>query len=382
MRSPRALACPHCGGTVSPPASTRRVECRFCGRAHYYAGEEFLPALAFRPAVAEEYLRETVQRLFRSPYLPRDFAKRALLLDSRRSYIPYYLFTGKRGGLLTGGRERVMTRMVPAGIDLSQPEGPFGAGRPSRARQRVETFREEDARVVLGDFRYLYPGASLGGWSIADEALRQEVLSRLDEAEPAIPGDLARGAEVVDPDLPMEHLVEKGVAAREATGNLEVLDLQAAVVYVPVRTLTFRFEGALFTLRLDELGSRPLGGRLPFRRDWSYLLGVPLVAGMGWFTGLALKILGLMPASEWLRAALTPPVAMAFGFFALLAAAVLTAGLTAAWGLMRRPYGVGVTPEGLRVELVGEGHPSPIAPLTDLLWRLIEGFLVGAGRRS
>lgn len=382
MRAPRALACPNCGGTVPPPASSRRVECRFCGRAHYYAGEEFLPTLAFRPAVDEAYLRETVQGFFRSRYLPADFRKRALLLETRRSYLPYYLFTGKRGGLLTGGRERVVTRTLQFQTDTPVTGSPFGTPRASmRARQKVETVREEDARVVLGDFRYLYPAAALGGWGLQDESLRREVLARLDEAEPSVPGELARGAEVVDPDLPMEHLVEKGVAAREATGDLEILDIQPAVVYVPVQSLTFRYGGEYFTLRVDELSGRPLGGRLPFRRDWAYLLGIPLVAGMGWFTGLALKVFGLMPAAQWLKTAMDPRAAAVLGFFFLLAAALLTTGLTAAWGLMRRPYAVGVTPEGPRVELAGEAHPSPLGPLTDLLWQLLQGLLSGSGRR-
>jgi len=380
VRSPRALACPQCGGSVAPPLATRRVVCRYCGRAHYYAGEDFLPTLVLPPTLSESALRDTVLALFRSRYLPADFARRALLVQARRSYLPFYLLTGKRGGLLTAGNERVKVSMRPLGME-SEISSPYG-GRPARyPRQRVETVREEDTRVVLGDFRYLYCAAATPDWQFLDEDLRREALAHLEEAQAVSPGELAKEGEVLDPDIPLAHLVEKGVAAREAKGDLKILDLQPTLLYLPFQTLTVRYGSDYYTVRVDERSGLAMGGRLPFRRDWAHLMGIPLVAGMGWLTGLALKLLGIAPASEWVRVLLTPPAAFVIALALLIPAGLVAAGLSVAWSLVRRPYSVGVSQDGLRIELDGPVPESPLQPFTEGVWTFVKLLLESGGRR-
>jgi len=343
-------------------------------------GEDFLPTLTLAPLLSDAALRETVLREFRSPYVPSDFARKALLIQARRTYMPFYFLTGKRGGLLTAGRERVVTRLRP--LDLAvESSGPYGAGPARFQRQRVETVREEDARVVLGDFRYLYCAVSTPEWQFQDDEMRREALAHLGEARAVPPGELAAQGEVLDPDIPLAHLIEKGVSAREATGDLKILDLQPALVYLPVQTLTVRYGREYFTVRVDERTGSVLGGRLPFRRDWTFLLGLPLVAGMGWLTGLALKLFGLAPASEWVRVLLTPPAAFVLALVLLFPVALLSAGLSLAWSLMRQPFYVQLSPDGARLELDGPAPQSPLQPVTDTLWNLVKLVLESGGRR-
>ncbi len=371
MKSPRALGCPKCGGTLAPPLAERRLSCGFCGQALYYAAEEFLPTLALEPEVSEAAVRARVLRLFKSPYLPRDLASRALLLQSRRSFLPFYLLTGKRGGVLTAGRERIVRRWRP---DLEHSADMGGPAARAYRTSKVDTVWEEDARVVLGDFFYVYPASAFEGFDLPEEAVRGKIVSRLERARPAAPADLARGAEVVDPDLPLSLVVEKGVASCEGTGGLKMLDLHPAVVYVPVQVLTFRYGKELFRLVVEELEGQPLSGQLPFRRDWGYLLGLPVVALLGYLAGLFLRGLGVVPAAEAVRLLFAPPILLMVGFFLLVATGLVSAALGVAWDLVRKPYVARITPAGLRLELAGESPPSPLQPVIDTVFGILKSL--------
>lgn len=379
MRAPRAIACPHCGGTVAPPLASRKVACRFCGESHYYLGEDFLPCLAFAPGVEEPLARGRILALFRSALLPTDFSRKALLVRSWRSYIPFYLLTGKRGGILTAGRERVQLGVRPINLE-AEGGGPY-AGRPLRYQHpKVKTIREEDARVVLGDFRYLYSAASLSSWGLRDEALREELLRNLDAARPSSKAVLAKDGEVVDPDIPLQQLVEKGVSAQEASGDMKILDLQPTLIFVPVRTFVFRYGEEYFLVRAEEISGAPLGGVLPFRRDWYALLGLPMVAALGLVTGLSLKIFGLAPASELFRAMITlgPFPCILF----LGGAAILGMGLSTAWEIMRRPSRVRLTSTGLRWETAAAPVNDPFGGFSEFCWNLLKTIAEARNPRS
>lgn len=351
---------------MAPPLASRRVACRFCGESHYYVGEEFLPCRAFAPGVGESEVRARILGLFRNALLPTDFSKRALLVRSWRSYIPFYLLTGKRGGVLTAGRERVVFEQRTAIVESET----LTASSAMRMPAKVKTLREEDTRVVMGDFRYLYSAASLSSWELRDEGLREEILRNLDGAKPSSKAELAKDGEVVDADIPLNQLVEKGVAAQEASGDMKILDLQPTLIFVPVRTFVFRYGEEYFLVRAEELSGAPLGGMLPFRRDWYALVGLPIVAALGLLTGLSLKVFGVAPASELFKAAVAfgPLTVMVF----LGGGTLLGLGLSTAWEIMRRPSRVRLTPSGLRWETLAMSTTDPFGGFSTFCWNLLK----------
>lgn len=377
MSAPRALQCSLCGGTVPPPLGGRRVVCSFCGRALYYTADDFIPSLVIEPEVPQDKLRENVQRLLRHPYLPADVRHKALLVRARRSYIPFYLLAGKRGGVLQAGKERIVTK---ARSLMDRVETGYNLPARSVTSTRVETVREEDSRVVLGDYLYLYAASALRGWDIRDDELRGLVMERLQKAVAAAPEEMAKQGEVIAPDIPLALVVEKGVASFERGGELKVLDQHVFVIYVPVVTFTFRYGRELYSVVAEELSGQPLSGYLPFRRDWGLLIGIPLVGVIGYLTGLFLRALGFLPFASIGKSGAAPHLLIFLGILLTGATALVTTVLSAAWSLIRRPYRVAVVPEGPRLESSGDAISSPLQPVTSACVAIIKALVRGNSR--
>jgi hypothetical protein len=368
MSAPRALACPSCGGTVAPPLGARKTHCSYCGKDLFYTGEDFLPCLVLPRGVTDGDLHQTSLKLFKSPLLPSGLKKKALLLQKHRTYIPFYLLTGKRGGVLATGRERIKTPLPQATI-VDRMAASSG-DRVSSGYQfsRPEVVVEEDSRVVLGDFRYLYPAVSLESWDFFDEDLRDVVTANLDAARPASIADLVRDGEVVDANIPLRTIVEKGVASfSKVTGDLKVLELTALVVYVPVQFLTFRYRGEIVSITIEEVQGANLSGRLPFRRDWAFLVGLALIAILAFFVGqFGRTLLEFMGGTEAIRQDWAGTL-KALAVVCAVVGVIVAAGLNAAWVFFRTPFYVRLRKGSAVIASAGEMAPSPLNPVNGLL---------------
>jgi len=379
MSKPRALSCPLCGGVVAPPLSTRRLVCDYCARPLYYTGEDFTPRFSLLPRMDDADHQRACRGLLSHPLAPADLSRRSVLLRKRRTYLPFYLLTGKRGGVLATGREKMATRLP--GADLT-PEriGSGSIAGTAFQQHRREVLVEEDSRVVVGDFKYVYPASALEGWDILDTDLRDAVSANLESAVSVTLAELSRDADVVDPDIPLERIVEKGVGAGSATkGTMALLELEVAVIYVPVMVFSFRYGRQTFTVTLDELRGSRLAGEMPFRSDWAYMLAIPVVAGLGFVLGNLFALAAQVSLHEWV---VSPGLTRAAVFLGLIATGVLTIGLQAAWLLMRTPLVVKVTPAGPRVERAGAPPKNPFAPANALLSFLVKAALTSKRRTS
>jgi hypothetical protein len=235
-----------------------------------------------------------------------------------------------------------------------------------------EVVVEEDSCVVLGDFRYLYPAATLSGWDAGDAGMKDAVLHHLEDAEPVLLADLARSGEVLDADIPLERILEKGVAATEGSGAISVLEVHPMLVYLPLTTFTFRYGRHVFSLTLEEIGGSWVGGTLPFRRDWAFLLGLGMVSLLSLFVG---RVGSLFLTYDW--GAATPTLSIDRSFMA----GVFLLGFSAAWGLVRGPYRVRQRREGQVVELAGPVPKSPLAPVNGAVKWLLATYFELQGRR-
>jgi hypothetical protein len=353
--------------------ASRKIRCPFCGRTLYYAGEDFLPRMVLPPVLEEGEIPSLLGGILGQPLLPPGLAGQARVLERRRLYLPFYLLVGKRGGVLETGRERLVTDALGARLRRFSPLNRLAAasGDPDLAQMagRIERPRvvvEEDSRVVLGDFRYFYPAASLTAWSFDDGDLREAALARLEAARPARLDELAADGEVVDPTIPLETILEKGVAGTSgSSGELAILEVQPALLYLPVAVFSLAWGSRVFEVVISELDGKALSGTLPVRRDWPVAAGVFLTAGAGF-------VLGQMFRALWsASAALTPAEAQAVRPWeaALLAATFLLAagGLDLAWALLRTPFVLRVTGGGTRLDREGPVPPNPLNPLRRLL---------------
>jgi hypothetical protein len=340
MSRPVALNCPHCGGAVGPPVGSRRTACPFCAKPLYYAGEDFLPRFVIRSVLGDDDIQERCRELFRNRVVPTHLSRRATLLKRRRSYLPFYLLTGKRGGVLAVGKERIVAtstydNVIDRMAARSGDPDVVGMVRPSPTK----VVTEEDTRVVLGDYRFLYSASTLSDWDLQDTDLRDTVLSHLEGARPARIGDLVRDGDVVDVDIPLERVITRGVAPGEMEGKW-------------------------------------VAGTLPFRRDWALMVGLPLVGLLGFLVGNAAAGFFKVSLGEWIR---NPGTFRIFLVAAALGAGFVVMGLQAAWVLVRTPFVVRVHSGGLRVEGAAEAPPSPIQPL-DTAYRALFRWLFEAPR--
>ena len=326
------------------------------------------------PHLGEAEHRQACLALFRHPLAPSGLSRHATLLRKHRSYLPFYLLKGKRGGVLAVGKERIVTK-IP-GIDISvECSGGTAGGARTVFRNKSEVQIEEDSRVIVGDFRYAYSAAALEDRDFGDTSLKDVVKEHLGEARPVTLDELAADGEVVDADLPLERIVERGVAAGVGTkGELKVLELEASVVYVPVQTFSFRYGRQTFSVTLEELGGTWLGGQLPFRGDWAHLLSIPLVAMLGLVAGNVLGFALRIPPHEWAQSGIFAQAAL---LAALLVGLAMILGLQAAWFLLRTPLAVRLTPTGPRVEMAGDAPKNPFAPANAIAKFLLENAVKG-----
>ncbi|MGA9751034.1 MAG: hypothetical protein WBS54_04545 [Acidobacteriota bacterium] len=382
MSGPRALSCPACGGTVGPPLTARKTICEFCGKPLFYREPGFLPRYLLPPSMSEQSLQAAARSLLRGRWLPSDLSRRALLVRRQRSYLPFYLLTGKRGGVLATGRERVVQdpgASLPR-LDAAAIHGPF---QRTFERQKTEVRVEEDSRVILGDFRYLYPAAALSNWDLLDVDLRDAVKESLDCAVPADIEELAGQGEVVDVDIPIERILDIGVkAVQSAAGELKVMQLQPTLLYIPVQTLTFRYGGQFYTVTVEEVGGRWVSGHLPFRRDYAVLAGLVMTAGLGFFVGQFLSVIaGAVSAGQELAQGQGRWVVVrVLAVVGVLLFSVIALGLNAAWLMIRAPLVVRLGGGGMKVDAAGPVPRSPMAPVNALLRFFVGAILGGAAK--
>ena len=382
MSGPRALSCPACGGTVGPPLAARKTICDFCGKPLFYREPGFLPRYLLPPSMSEQELQAAARTLLRGRWLPSDLSRKALLVRRQRSYLPFYLLTGKRGGVLATGRERVVQDPAAglARLDEVAIRKPF---QRTFERPKTEVRVEEDSRVILGDFRYIYSAAALTNWDLLDVDLRDAVKESLDRAVPADIAELAGQGEVVDVDIPIERILDIGVkAVQSAAGELKVMQLQPALLYIPVQTLTFRYGGQFYAVTVEEVGGRWMSGHLPFRRDYAVLAGLVMTAGLGFFVGqFLLAIAGAVSAGQELAQGQGRwAVVRVLAVVGALLFSLIALGLNAAWLMIRAPLVVRLGGGGAKVDAAGPVPKSPMAPVNALLRFFVGAILGGAAR--
>jgi len=373
MAGQGVLTCPSCGGAVSPPLGARRIKCAYCDESYFYAGDDFLPRLALEPKVSDSEVKDSILKSFRGLMVPGDLSRRALLLDNRRAYIPFYFLVGKRGGVLKSTSVKRNWR-PPSHIDRMADLSGDPALR-GMTRHRDEGEAVTDSRVVLGNFQFLYSAASLDEWNFEDMDVKDLILERLEEARPVLLSELVAGGEVLDLSKPLDKIVELGVGTFESKGGaLNVLELHAVVVYLPVRIATFRYGRTLFKVVVEETGGKVLSADLPFRRSWAFMAGVGIIAVMGLFTGQFARFMAGAVSSGGINQRDFSGVLHILIVLALIFGPLGLAGINAAWLFFRTPFMVRITPKGSILKDALDTPPSPINPIGRWLKQAVEGY--------
>jgi hypothetical protein len=241
----------------------------------------------------------------------------------------------------------------------------------------VET--EQDSRVVLGDFRYLYSAAALEELDIPAVELQETVQNHLDEMVPVKVKELSSKGEILEPNVPLDRVVEKGVEAwQRGKQEVQVLELTARLIYVPVMEIAFRYRGSVHSIQLDETSGRVLSGHLPFRREWAVILGIPVTAIMGLVLGKTARLVLSGALASGVR---TEDYYLGLVILGFIMALLMGIGLNIAWLLFRTPFQIGLLPGGSQViTTAGSAPGGPLPFLHNFLFKVL-GEVIAGGRR-
>jgi hypothetical protein len=379
------------------------VSCGYCGRRLHYGGDDFIPRLFLKPGLSDQDLQGKFFEILRSPLVPGDLKRRAVVLHKRRLFFPLYWVSGTRGGILSTVSERMVPGHVPRQgylsgarsesfqgeeatlkIEITRSDsmaslsGPLWGEGSGRVRATVE--RMPDARVILGDFSYVYSAAAVKEWDFDGAAIQDLAKEKMGGAQVAILADLAKSGEVLETTIPLERVLEMGVASwgGSAGGGTELIETTARILYLPLMEIVFRYGEQIHRVLLEEINGAPLAGRLPFRRDVALMVGFPAACAMGFILGKTARLLALDPA--W-GSATAWDAAVVWFWFAVLAVVVLGVGLHLVRNLLRAPIDVELmTGGGLKVSAAAGPNELPATPLLRFLASTAESILTGRRR--
>ena len=364
------LNCPFCGGVLSPPLGSRRVNCSFCGEKLYFKSPEFIPRFVLE--ARENNLREKSEQLFKNKIINPSVKKEAVVVSKRVRFIPFYLMSGKKGGVSEPGKERIVYKN-PSKIDLGSDDGStFGK---QYQKLKTETIIEEDSRVVLGDFRYIYNSVSIEDADLGLDELRKTINENLEKIKPVNLEEIAKAGEVITPSITKENIVERGVlSAKGGKEEIEILELQMAIVYYPVLEVTFKFRESYFSITYDLFEDRFLWGMIPCNRKPLVILSLILSSFLGFFFGQFLKFVFIPITFKTVQENL--------GFFVyfgtilfLILSLIFGGGLNIAFLLLKTPFGAKVKPDGLFLSRWGEPPKSFLSPFLRFVLKVLkEGF--------
>lgn len=375
-----ALSCPLCGGAVEPPVDARQISCGYCGRRLHYGGEDFLPRLTIAPALTDEELQRRFFDILRSRLVPGDLRRRAVVIHKRRLFFPLFLLSGTRGGVLHTVKERVVQEFSPRQVRAVEAGSLMFPGAPGNESARTSVESSPDARVVLGDFQYIYSAAAVEEWDFDSAVLQSLARERLPDAEPAVLADLARRGVILEATIPVERALEMGVASwRKGSGEgPEILETTVRLLYVPLVEIVFRYGEQIHRILLEEMTGSALAGRLPFGREMAFAVGIPAAGFLGLLLGKTARMLVFDP--EW-SAGTFGDAATVWIWFALIASVLFAGALQFIWMLLRAPVDVELmTGGGLKLCAKWGADDSPAGPLLRFVAAAAEALLAGVRR--
>ncbi len=363
------LNCPYCGGTLSPPLGMRKVKCLYCNKSLYFKPENYIPRFVMEENKNFD-LKRITEKLFASKLVNPLVRKGSILTSRKKVFVPFYLLTGKRGGVMETGKERIVApNLLKINLD-SQDSFSIGY-----IRNKPEIIVEEDSRVVLSDFRYLYEASTFSESEISQESLRKSIVTNINNLKAVDTSELYKIGEVISPNIPRENIIENGIkSAKGGKDSLEILEMNLAIIYYPLEELLFSFRGSYFKLIFDCINGEFISGVLPCRRNLAVFASLLLSSFLGFFFGQFISFLAIPFTFKEIQKDF--PTSMYIGtiifFFVSI---VFGGGLNIAYLLLKTPFGAKVTPDGLFISKLADPSKSFLSPYLDFIFATLEkGF--------
>lgn len=357
------LNCPHCGGTLPPPIGKRKFKCLYCDKSLYFRSKDFVPRYIIEESKDIEIKKET-EKLFGSKIVNPFVKEEALLVSRKKKFIPFYMLSGKRGGVMEIGKERIV---APNYMKLNlDPQNNISTG---YQRNKPEIIIEEDSRVTLSDFRYIYEAATLDEAGLAQEEIRKAISANMDRLKAASVEELHKKGELISPTISKETIIENGVrSAKAGKDSLEIMEMNISIVYYPVEEMIFSFRDTFFSITFDLVRGKFLWGLLPCRRNLLVYSSLLLSSFLGFFFGQFLSFLFIPFTFKDIQNNFS--FWMYFGTFIFFAfSLIFGGGLNIAYLLLKTPFGARITPDGLFLSKIAEPPKSFLTPYLKFVLR-------------
>jgi hypothetical protein len=363
------LNCPHCGGTLPPPVGKRKVKCLYCDKSLYFRSNNFVPRFTIEESKHTELKKET-EKLFNSRIVNPFVKEEAVLVSRKKKFIPFYILSGKRGGVMETGKERI------AAVNYLKPnldhQNNISTG---YLKNKPETIIEEDSRVILGDFRYVYEASTFDEAGLAQEEIRRSISTNINKLKAASVEELYKKGELISPNISKETIIENGVkSAKAGKDSLEILEMRLSIVYYPVEEMVFSFRDSYFSITYDLVNGKFLWGLLPCRRNLLVYAALLLSSFLGFFFGQFLSFHFIPFTFKELQNNFS--FWMYFGaFIFFIFSLIFGGGLNIAYLLLKTPFGARITPDGLFLSKIAEPPKSFLSPyLKFVLKTFASGF--------
>lgn len=363
------LNCPYCGGTLPPPIGKRRIQCLFCNKSLFFKSQDYIPRFTFEENKNLSIKKDT-EKLFSSPKISPFVKNEAFLISRRKKYIPYYIISGKRGGVMEIGKERIVSANLFE-IKLDSQDNLS----TQYLKNKPKIVVEEDSRVVLGDFKYIYEASTFLEFEMAQEHIRNSIRTNLNKIKAVTSSDLQKDGEVLSPNIPNKIILENGVkSAKGGKDTLEIFEVQLSIVYYPVEEVIFRFRDSFFSLTYDLVQGGFIMGLLPCKRNLLVFSALILSSFLGFFFGQFLTFLVIPFSFKDIQSNFS--FLLYFGTFVfLLFSLIFGGGLNIAYLLLKTPFAAKITPLGIYFTKIADPPKSFLSPyLKFVLNTFAKGF--------
>lgn len=361
MINVKGLKCPSCSSPIKLPYTSRVINCDYCNKRLFFEKEDFVLKFYLEEKKTVDF-KDLIEKAISQKFVAESVKKEAILVKRKKRAIPFYLISGKRGGILTDCEEflnhKRKTIYTLGQLDLAiEP-------------QKIEKNFEKNSRVILSDFNYVYEAVS----DIMDyqslDRMRENIKNRLDGLKSL--SEISReDVEIILPVIPIENIIKKGVDTQLLKGgNIEILEINIYLVYYPVEEFIFFYNKGYFKIVVDLVEGDICYGLIPAERKWFTFLSLFVSAFSGFFIGRFLRtVFGGVSITDIFSGFTI--IATFFSYALFFSSLLFSALLYFSFVLMRANYAVEITKNGSSIRRLGDVGVPFLKKFLDFLLNLM-----------
>jgi DNA-directed RNA polymerase subunit RPC12/RpoP len=380
--------CPRCGAAILLEGERRLSRCEFCGSKVLVEVKDAVPTYWFKPVLDRESAKRTVFRALDDSAMPSDIRRHALPESFSLAFVPFYVFSGKRVGLLTtndaaeaitGSRDSGFLSMTFVHRTMLNPaEGVTGLAEHMGIDPPVV-----DSKVLYNSFSTSGIATDLPGWGLdklnVDAILESNAASR----EIYSAAELQKLGEVYEVTRSSERFISEKTRiaeTKEVSVKLKILAESTAVHYHPVWLCRYSYRGMVYKATVDAMTGTLLLLRAPQSDRMRLPVMLAILAALAWPASKLAAYVARSNRPGAYATAIGSLMMFAWPLTMTIALVVLLV-LYLSWMNYRYPGELVITPDRREVEKVGKPAESWVDRLFEKLDVYFQEMIKASARR-